>query len=377
MPRSALDALNPILDQTQADREFQATFQKDCGLDDLCQSQLEVDAELELDKEGKNVQKIRNIQNKKTRLTHQISISDDKYNLILGQYEELRLNVSVTNEHDSAYEAQLFVEHQKSVTYIAASKGQVICNKHNDTIVACTLGNPLQRNATVNLVIRFDPSALDDAEPQLSFNVFANTTSKQLIPREKTVLQVNIIKKAVLSIQGWALPEQAFYGGDVKGESAMEHIEDIGIAVQHTYQIYNDGPWRVPYLNVNIKWPHQVANDKEKGKWLLYLADKIVIEGATGECSVDGINPNNLPRRSKLIDMAGEPAEYMDYRSYLARMNKSQSLIAESSEKRTTSTKYSSSSVLNRVRRDHAVIIRAERLVDKDGNKKDTVNMVN
>lgn len=52
---STLTALNPILDQTQADRSFQASFQKDCGADDLCQSQLEVHAELELDKEG-NVQ---------------------------------------------------------------------------------------------------------------------------------------------------------------------------------------------------------------------------------------------------------------------------------------------------------------------------------
>lgn len=49
---STLNALNPILDQTQADRSFQASFQKDCGDDDLCQSQLEVHAELELDKEG-------------------------------------------------------------------------------------------------------------------------------------------------------------------------------------------------------------------------------------------------------------------------------------------------------------------------------------
>lgn len=49
---STLHALNPILDQTQADRAFEASFQKDCGSDDLCQSQLEVYAELELDKEG-------------------------------------------------------------------------------------------------------------------------------------------------------------------------------------------------------------------------------------------------------------------------------------------------------------------------------------
>lgn len=34
-----------------------------------------------------------------------------------------------------------------------------------------------------------------------------------------------------------AHPEQAFYGGDVKGESAMETVEDIGTAVQHIYLV--------------------------------------------------------------------------------------------------------------------------------------------
>ncbi|XP_055302350.1 integrin alpha-PS1 isoform X2 [Sitodiplosis mosellana] len=348
---STLKVLNPILDQTQADRSFQASFQKDCGSDDLCQSQLEVYAELELDKE------------------------DGEYNLILGKSDELHLNVTVTNEQESAYEAQLFIEHQKSVTYIAASKGQVICNRFNETIVACTLGNPFRRNALTNVILRFDPSALDDSEPRLSFKVFANSTSKQQISRENTVLLVNVVKKAELSIQGWQLPEQSFYGGDVRGESAMDYVEDIGTAVQHTYQIYNDGPWRVPYLNVKIKWPHQVANDKDKGKWLLYLVDKIVIEGVTGECSADGINPLNLPKRPNLLDLAGEPAELMDYRSYIAKMNKSQAVFAMSSEKRAQKSKQSSNTILNRVRRDHAVIIRAERLVDKDGKKQNIVTM--
>lgn len=306
-----------------------------------------------------------------------ISIADEEYNLILGQSDELRLNVSVVNEQESAYEAQLFVEHQKSVTYIAASKGRVICNRFNETIVACTLGNPFRRNAAASVVLRFDPSALDDSEPRLSFNVFANSTSKQQIPREKSILNVNVIKKAELSIQGWQLPEQSFYGGEIKGESVMEYIEDIGTAVQHTYQIYNDGPWRVPHLNVKIKWPHQVANDKEKGKWLLYLSDKIVIEGATGECTTESINPLNLARRQSPLDHLHEPAELMDYRSYIARKNKSQNVLAESSEKRLRNSKESGGSILNRVRRDHAVIIRAERLVDKDGKHTSIVNMVN
>lgn len=41
----------------------------------------------------------------------------------------------------------------------------------------------------------------------------------------------------MLSSNRAAHPEQTFYGGDVKGESAMETVEDIGTAVQHIYQV--------------------------------------------------------------------------------------------------------------------------------------------
>lgn len=44
--------LHPILDQTEADRPFEASFQKDCGSDNICESQLEVYSELELQREG-------------------------------------------------------------------------------------------------------------------------------------------------------------------------------------------------------------------------------------------------------------------------------------------------------------------------------------
>lgn len=301
---------------------------------------------------------------------------DDSYTLILGQAEEIHLNVSVTNEQDSAYEAQLFVEHQPSVTYIAATKGQVICNRFNETVVACTLGNPLKRDATAQVMLRFDPRALDDAEPQLLFKVFANSTSKQITPREKSTLTVKVVKKAELSIRGWALPEQSFYGGEVRNEKSIDSIEDIGNIVQHTYQIYNDGPWRVPFLNVRIQWPYQVGNDNIK-KWLLYLEDKIILEGAGGgECTIDPINPLKLRKRSKLSDFSDEPAELMDYRSYIAKINRSHSILAESSEKRATVDKKESGSVLNRFKRDNSMIIRAERLIDKNGKKTDIVNIV-
>jgi integrin alpha 7 len=147
------------------------------------------------------------------------------------------VNVKVENHEDSAYESQVFVVHQPSVTYIAASKGSVICNRFNSTVVGCTLGNPMRRDSNAEVRLRFDPSGLEDSAPQLTFTIFANSTSKQLRPVKDTVLITKVVKKSELSISGWAKPEQVFYGGDIKGESAMEYVDDIGTQVQHTYQV--------------------------------------------------------------------------------------------------------------------------------------------
>lgn len=176
---SGLLELNPILDQTQADRIFEANFQKDCGSDDVCESQLDVEATLRLERE-----------------------KNGQYTFVLGKTDEIQLSVAVKNSADSAYESQLFILHQSSVTYIAASKGPVICNQHNSTVVSCTLGNPLKRGTSAKTVLRFDPSGLEDSEPRMSFTVFANSTSKQIQPQSNVVLETNVVKQADLSITG-------------------------------------------------------------------------------------------------------------------------------------------------------------------------------
>lgn len=178
---SGLEELNPILDQTQADRVIEASFQKDCGSDDICESQLQVEATLGLEKE-----------------------KNGQYKFVLGKFDDIQLNVNVKNHADSAYESQLFIVHQSSVTYIAAkvTKGAVICNHYNSTVVACTLGNPLKRGAEAATILRFDPSGLEDSEPRVSFIVFANSTSKEIQPQSPVVLTTNVIIQADLSITG-------------------------------------------------------------------------------------------------------------------------------------------------------------------------------
>lgn len=289
--------------------------------------------------------------------------------MVLGEHEELRLNVTVTNDKDSAYEAQLFVVHQPSVSYIAASKGSAICNRFNATIVSCTLGNPLRRDGSAQVVLRFDPSGLEDSAPLLSFSIFANSTSKQIIQRQVTELEVRVVKRAEISIKGWAKPEQSFYGGEVRGESAMQYFEDVGTLVEHTYQIYNDGPWRAPQLEVNIMWPYQVANDKPQGKWLLYLEQVPQVESTNGgdcEYQSDIFNPLKLKQKPRELyeqQHIGETAT-----ASRLRANKTLLLMGESSERTAERT--------NRVKRDRAMIIRPEKLTDDKGKESNIVHMV-
>ncbi|XP_055371581.1 integrin alpha-PS1 [Condylostylus longicornis] len=361
---SALIGLNPILNKEQSAVEFEGTFQKDCGYDNVCQSQLVMQTEVDLE------------------------MTRDEYELVLGESEEFKINVNITNLADSAYEAQLFFVHQKSITYIAASKtNSVICNRYNETIVSCSLGNPLKRDSVVQVSIRFDPNAIDDDIKKLNFQVFANSTSQLIGELPKASIDINVVKKASLGIGGWARPEQAFYGGEVKGESAMVYMEDVGTSITHTYQVYNEGPWKATNVTVHISWPHQVANDKPQGKWLLYLESQPIVESLhQSKCSV--VNSNDInPLKLKMSEVNHFDGDTLPPESFMLHPNRSGASYTYTgqrsfvSSKKVTSTSdekihsFNSEAHLNRVKRDRAKIIRPEHLYDKDGKKHDVVIM--
>ncbi|XP_073832470.1 multiple edematous wings isoform X3 [Musca autumnalis] len=360
LPDSGLKGLNPILDQTQANIEFEGTFQKDCGDDDVCESNLKLSAELDLNMENEN------------------------YALVLGEQEEIRVNVNVSNSADSAYETQLFIVHQKSVAYIAAVKtSTAICSRFNETVVACSLGNPMRRGSAAQVSIRFDPSGLELDERNLTFDIFANTTSKLVGPEKpEKKLDVRVIKRAGLSLQGWARPEQSFYSGEMRLDSTMMTMEDIGSQVMHTYQIYNEGPWKAPKVQLTIYWPHQITSEKDKrDKWLLYLEEMPIIDNVRqGECFVSSeyVNPLKLQSKSKtnlvVDDLLLGPAPYMmrpfNKTQFAHRMYMEKSSYS-SSKQEVTQEESSSGGILNRLRRDTLTrIIRPERFMDFRGDHK-------
>lgn len=143
------------------------------------------------------------------------------------------------------------------------------------------------------------------------------------------------------------------------------------------------GPWRAPYVEVDIDWPHQVGNDKPQGKWLLYLESLPIIEGTGGgECTVDDRLVNPLDLKIKEPEMAFMAASLREDPALMKRNNKSHSFAMEYSEKSSHSIssdekKFAKEeSLLNRIKRDRSMIIRAEKLTDNDGKKTNIVSMV-
>ena len=274
----------PILDQQQAKRNFFAKFQKNCGPDDVCQAQLSIapklfDGDRELTRSPQGA-----------------------YELELGTLSdnELILDIDVQNYGEAAYEAKLNIGFSSTLSYIGLGVGSEVNapNLVNSSYLTFDLGNPFKGNSSqgvnkAKIRLRFSPASVIN-QTLIKFDFSANTTS-ELVVDSSTYLHCVVVKRAELSILGRGEPEKVFYGGDVKGESAMADVAEIGPLVDHRYLVKNRGPSMVDVLTVRISWPFQVENNKPQGKWLLYLTSHPVVKNGAGSCRLpSGYFPNPL-----------------------------------------------------------------------------------
>ncbi|KAL3273851.1 hypothetical protein HHI36_015277 [Cryptolaemus montrouzieri] len=305
---------SPILNKT-AFQQFEATFQKDCGGDDICESFLIVTAEC----------------------LGNFPKSDDQYILNLGENEELQIEINVTNTGDAAYEAKLFFSYpQESLSYISLAlldkHDSSDCSLLNDSMVNCTLGNPFPSGKTTIIRMRFE--VLKSANPILDFHVFANSTSKELSNFTAMSFSAALEKKADFQLKGKSLTTHVFFGGETKVDLTMQSLEDIGAQVKHRYQISNNGQWTLQNVTVNISWPYQVQSNRIQGKWLLYLESTPQVDD--GYCWVDppsAVNPLRLtstfiPPIEEAENVTSPPLNFTEDVQYLRRKREAEFVAA-------------------------------------------------
>ncbi|XP_041523949.1 integrin alpha-7 isoform X3 [Microtus oregoni] len=183
---------------------------------------------------------------------------------------------------DDAHEAQLLVTLPASLRYSGVraldSVEKPLClSNENASHVECELGNPMKRGAQVTFYLILSTSGITIETTELEVELLLATISEQEL--HPAVVRAQVFIELPLSISGVATPQQLFFSGEVKGESAMRSERDVGSKVKYEVTVSNQGQ----SLNtlgsafLNIMWPHEIAN----GKWLLYPM-RVELEGGQG-----------------------------------------------------------------------------------------------
>ncbi|KAI9518585.1 hypothetical protein NQZ68_035955 [Dissostichus eleginoides] len=269
--RRALQNLDsyPIISQEQKlTQRTEIHFQKECGSDNKCSSNLQLTAQF-VDKD-------------------KIPFPRD------GKFQKLQFNsnmrtimlmVNVTNIHtkvkpgEDAYQAWLNISFPDVLSYssVRSEEHDVECTLNKTCM--CNLGNPLKGNENVTLAITFETSGFNLYTLEIMSELLLSTLSEQndLTP----VLVALLIEHTILPSFSIANPlVQTQFSGTVMGESAMANTSDVGSLVEFTFNVNMNGQplGDMGTLAVEFEWPFEVAN----GKWLLYLT-KIVVKGESEE----------------------------------------------------------------------------------------------
>uniref|UniRef100_A0A8C7L6Y9 Integrin subunit alpha 6 n=1 Tax=Oncorhynchus kisutch TaxID=8019 RepID=A0A8C7L6Y9_ONCKI len=261
--QNALPQLVPILDNSQPSKVVtEVNFLKEgCGNDNICQSSLQLEYRFCSKELNQDIFSPLPMENG----LPVISLSDQK---------DIALEVTVKNRNgDDAHEAKLkmTVSEVTLVYFIPVLQRDkpVLClANQNGSQTECELGNPFKRDSEVTFYIILSTAGISLNTAEINIDLELQTTSTQdKMGRVKA--KAKVVIELLLSVAGVARPSQVYFGGDVKGESAIKTEEEIGGLIDYEFKIINLGKPLKSFgtASLNIQWPKENVD----GKWLLYL----------------------------------------------------------------------------------------------------------
>uniref|UniRef100_A0A8B9HP49 Integrin alpha-2 domain-containing protein n=1 Tax=Astyanax mexicanus TaxID=7994 RepID=A0A8B9HP49_ASTMX len=233
----------------------------------------------------------------------------------LSDQRSVVLEVTVSNtpsdpenpqeDGDDAHAAQMVVTLPSTLSYSGFRGQQVVCQANqNGSQAECELGNPVKRDAVLKFYIILSTSAITIETTSLSVDLLMSTISEQ--PGLTTVTAfAKVVIELPLAVSGLARPHQLFFSGEVRGESAMKTLDDVGSEVEYEFMVTNTGP-SVQTLGsafLNIMWPHELAN----GKWLLYPSGLHIEGHPFGICRKTRSHPEEEEEEGKTMTKGGPP----------------------------------------------------------------------
>ncbi|XP_074117202.1 integrin alpha-IIb isoform X2 [Sminthopsis crassicaudata] len=247
----------------------------DCGEDDLCVPQLQLNASVE----GSP--------------------------LVIGADNVLKLQVDTSNEGEGAYEAELAVHLPQGSHFMQALSDiknfeKLLCiqKKENESqLVLCELGNPMKKDARIRVLMLVSIGNLEEAGDSVSFMLQIKSKNRQNPNSEAFLLEVPVRAKALVELFGNSFPatlvfspppEETLRNKDPTTVNRNTHKTEDTSKVEHAFELHNQGPGAVSGLQLWVGFPSRSENDD-----LLYVLD---VQGHEGlQCSVQPPpNPFNL-----------------------------------------------------------------------------------
>ncbi|XP_070769684.1 integrin alpha-6-like [Enoplosus armatus] len=259
-----LPDVTPVLNLFQQKSTFSEIIlvNKGCVSDNICQSNLELQYKFCSRKTQNNQDVFKSL------------AREDGVAVITPSDEGIALEITVTNrDGDAAHQSHSVIMlpdtlHYSSIVYSAASETQVSCTANDKgTVIDCELGNPLRRDAEVTFYVILTTSGISLSTKDVNVTLQLETTSVQTIHPVEALAKVVFVLE--LQVYGLARPSQVSLGENLRGESAIKSVDEIGTPVQYEFRITNLGRPLKSFANasLNILWP----KENSVGKWLLYL----------------------------------------------------------------------------------------------------------
>ncbi|XP_074658698.1 integrin alpha-PS1-like [Tubulanus polymorphus] len=249
----------PTFNKEVSEQFLKVEFIKNCGDDQICHSDLKVDAKVNLPQQGRG----------------------GTYLLSYGEVKVLKVDVKLTNTGEDAHLSQFTMKFPPT---LVTKKLDIPCEK-SAGFLRCEIGNPFAANQTKEFSISFHTKRLSSSDRDISIELGVNTSSSEKSPTDDyKIIPIRVIQKADIWLRGGSTPEQVFYGHPAVGESAIKFEDEIGYPLTQSYEVLNQGPGTIAYSTVEIYWPYEVENKRDQGKHLLYLIEKPQVEGKGGQC---------------------------------------------------------------------------------------------
>ncbi|KAI6201755.1 FG-GAP repeat protein [Aphelenchoides besseyi] len=275
MARRSRRELAPIVRDTAKFHVFETTFDRKCGDDNDCHTDLIV----------------------KPILLNMTRDSNGTYVSKVTERDSIVIRFVVENTKERAFLAKLYVTYNQDELdepQISNNPNGMDLEQKRNGVAVVALGNPLEENQKLSFDLSFKlvRGSSERVSTELIFDILVNSTSIEEYPEDNQWRgEVKLIKEADLQLEGVSRPSIIRFS---KGNRRATDEEDIGPQVVHAYTVTNHGP----FYAKNINWPLKL--NTPDSEWVLYTLEEPVVRhgGEVRKCSINrelkAVNPLDI-----------------------------------------------------------------------------------